>query len=87
MLEIKENQELAVTNVLSYRGKVRQAELENIGKEMEIHIQNLGAQRVGNPITATYAVEGDTIDIELLMPIDKSMNQRINLRSKVRLRL
>lgn len=73
MLEIKENQELIVTNVLSYRGKVRQAELENIGKEMQIHIQNLGAQRVGNPITATYAVEGDTIDIELLMPIDKSI--------------
>ena len=27
MLEIKENQELNVVNVLSYRGKVRQAEI------------------------------------------------------------
>ena len=36
MLEIKENQELNVTNVLSYRGKIKQAELENIGKEMEV---------------------------------------------------
>ena len=30
MLEIKENQELNVVNVLSYRGKVRQAEIERI---------------------------------------------------------
>ncbi|MBQ4523700.1 MAG: AraC family transcriptional regulator [Lachnospiraceae bacterium] len=74
MLEIKENQELNVVNVLSYRGKVRQAELENVGKEMESYIQNVGAKRVGNPTTATYAVEGDTIDIELLMPIDKSID-------------
>lgn len=38
MLEIKENQELNVTNVLSYRGKVKQSELENIGKEMESYV-------------------------------------------------
>lgn len=74
MLEIKENKELNVANVLSYRGKVRQAELENIGKEMESYIQNAGAKRVGNPTTATYAVESDMIDIELLMPIDKSID-------------
>ena len=74
MLEIKENQELNVTNVLSYRGKIKQAELENIGKEMESYIQNAGAKRLGNPITATYAVEGNEPDIELLMPIDKSID-------------
>lgn len=74
MLEIKENQELNVTNVLSYRGKIKQAELENIGKEMESYIQNAGAKRLGNPITATYEVEGNELDIELLMPIDKSID-------------
>lgn len=73
MLEIKENQELNVTNLLSYRGKLKQTELENIGKEMESYIQNAGTKRVGNPITATYELEGDEIDIELLMPIDKSI--------------
>lgn len=73
MLEIKENQELNVTNLLSYRGKLKQTELENIGKEMESYIQSSGAKRVGNPITATYELEGDEIDIELLMPIDKSI--------------
>ena len=74
MLEIKENQELNVANVLSYKGKVKQAELENVGKEMESYIQKAGAKRVGNPTTATYAVEGDMIDIELLMPIDRSID-------------
>ena len=74
MLEIKENQELNVVNVLSYRGKVRQAEIERIGKEMEAYIKNAGAKRVGNPITATYAVEDDEIDVELIMPIDMSMD-------------
>ncbi len=74
MLEIKENQELQVVNLLSYRGKVKQAEFENIGKEMESYIQNIGAKRVGNPITATYALEGDLIDIELLIPINKSID-------------
>ena len=73
MLEIKENQELNVTNLLSYRGKLKQTELENIGKEMVSYIQSAGAKRVGNPITATYELEGDEIDIELLMPIDKSI--------------
>ena len=61
MLEIKENQELNVTNLLSYRGKLKQTELENIGKEMESYIQSAGAKRVGNPITATYELEGDEI--------------------------
>jgi len=74
MLEIKENQELNVVNVLSYRGKVRQSEFENIGKEMDSYIHNTGAKKVGNPTTATYGIEGDTIDIELLMPIDKSID-------------
>ena len=36
MLEIKENQKLNIMNVFSYRGKVRQIEIENIGKEMEV---------------------------------------------------
>ena len=73
MLEIKENQELNVANVISYRGKVTQAELEIIGKEMESYIQSVGAKSVGIPITATFAANADGIDIELLIPIDKQI--------------
>ena len=74
MLEIKENQELIIENILSFKGKIRQEELENQGKEMESYIRNAGAKRIDNPITATSAVEGDAIDVELLMPIDKSID-------------
>ena len=35
MLEIKENQELDIDNIISYRGKIKQTEIENVGKEME----------------------------------------------------
>ena len=73
MLEIKKNQELNVANVLSYRGKVKQVELENIVKDMENYIVKAGAKRIGNTVTATYAFEVDVVDIELLMPIDKSI--------------
>ena len=87
MLEIKENQELNVTNLLSYRGKLKQTELENIGKEMVSYIQSAGAKRVGNPITATYELEGDEIDIELLMPIDKSIESIDKFDSKNQIKI
>lgn len=74
MLEIKENQELKAENLLSFRGKVKQAELENIGKEMENYIQKVGAKREGNPITATYAAQGDVIDLEILFPVDQQVD-------------
>lgn len=71
MIEIKESQELNETNLLSYRGKVRQVELEQIGKEMDSYVQQMGAKSVKTPITATYAAIGDTVDIEILMPVNK----------------
>lgn len=40
---------------------------------MECYVQDAGRKRVGIPITATYGVEGDIVDVELLMPVDKSM--------------
>ena len=36
MLEIKENQELNVTNILSFRGKIKQSELE---EEPEVAVE------------------------------------------------
>ena len=87
MIKIKENQELNVSNLLSYRGKVRQLELESIGKEMENYIHKAGAKRVGNPITATYAIEGDSIDVELLMPIDMIINSKDNFVFKSQIKI
>ena len=71
MLEIRENEQLTIKNVVSYRTKVKQEEMGKVGKAVEQYILELGAIRVGNPITTTYSVDGMMIDIEILMPIDK----------------
>lgn len=49
-------------------------ELENAGKKMADYIQKAGAKRISNPITATYAVDGDMVDMELFIPINMSID-------------
>ena len=44
-----------------------------IWKRMERYIHSSCAKKSGTPITATYGVEGNTIDMEFLMPIDRSI--------------
>ncbi len=72
MIKIRENQELRLSNVLSYRGRIRQNELENIGKDMEMKLNAVGAKRVAYPIVATYGVDKEYMDVEILVPMDKS---------------
>ena len=47
----------------------------------------MGAKRVGNPITATYAIEGDVMDLDLLILIDKSIatNDRFVFKNQVKI--
>ena len=45
MIEIKENQELKLNNLLSYRGKILQSELESIGRDMELKINERVLQK------------------------------------------
>ena len=70
MLEIKQNQELKIENLLSFRGMIKQSDLESVGKDMESYIKSFGANRIGNPVTVTYAVEGDKVDVEVLLQTD-----------------
>lgn len=87
MIEIKEKQELNVTNLLSFRGKVSQVELESISKDMQDAIEKLGAKPVGSAITATFAIENGTIDMEMLVPIDKSVESVGKYEYKERLHI
>jgi len=73
MIEIKEKQELKVEKLLSFRGKVSQAELEAVSKDMQNVIATQGAKQVGSAITATFAMENGMLDIEILVPVDKPM--------------
>lgn len=74
MIEILSGQTLEVEKLFSYRGKIRQADLEGIGKEMENEVISAGAKRMGMPITVTYGVENDIMEVEILLPIDKKIN-------------
>lgn len=74
MFEIKNNQELKLENVLSFRGKIQQCEIEDIGRDMESILHKLGAKRNANPVTATFGIDKDIIDVEILFPIDKCIS-------------
>lgn len=87
MKEIKTHQELEVSNILSFRGKVKPYELDNIMKDMEQKIADAGAKRVGNPITATYAMDKDCVEIEVLLPINQKIGSVENYKFKERVRI
>ena len=87
MIEIIENQTLEVENLLSFRGNVTQAEMATIGKEMEEAVNGAGAKRIGSPITATYGVEGEKVDVELLLPIDKKIESIGNYTYKEKIKI
>ena len=74
MIEIKTGQTLELDNVLTFRGKLTQVEVQQIGKEMESKILAANAKLVGNPIMATFEIDGMKMDIELICPIDKKID-------------
>ena len=41
MLQIKENQEVEIDSLISYRGKMRKNELESITKDMEKEVNHM----------------------------------------------
>ncbi len=71
MAEIRQGETLEMENLLSFRGKIRQQELERVGNDLELQVKMSGAERVGYPITVTYSMEGELIDVEVLLPISK----------------
>lgn len=87
MSEIFENQKLEIEHLLSFRGKVTNDELEAIGRDMESAIQEAGARRNGYPVTATYGIEGNKMDVELLIPIDRSMSDTSKYHYKKQLKI
>lgn len=76
-MEIKENQELIMENVLSFRGKVTQQQMQEEMMKIGQELQKLGIQKNGPITTATYSVEevsGEQLmDIEILVPLDKQV--------------
>ena len=74
-VEIKENQELIMENVLSFRGKVTQQQLQEEMMKIGQVFRNLGVQKNGPVTTATYAAKQvgneQVMDVEILIPMDR----------------
>lgn len=87
MVEILSGQTLELENLMSFRGKITQTELEVVGKDLETKITLAGAKRVGNPVTATFEVDGNLLDIEILLPIDKKIPNIEKYSYKEKLRI
>lgn len=73
MFTIEDNQLWELKNVMVYRTKIEQGLIDNVCREMEKKIILLGAKRISNPITATYSVEGNIADVEIIIPLDKPL--------------
>ena len=70
---IERNQVLDVSNLISMRKKLTASQLQEYAAKMTAYIETHGAKRDGGSITATYAVEGDKIDMEVYLPIDREI--------------
>lgn len=77
-MQIEQNQLLEVNHIVSFRGKVKAEELNTIGKELESMVAKAGAGKTGSVITATYSMEGEVMDIELLQPVDRKVQDTCN---------
>jgi len=84
-MEIKENENLQMKNVLSFRGKVTQKILADKRQEIENLINEFGAHSIHPAITTSYTVEqtaeGPVIDMEVLIPLDKDVSHEVMVKN------
>lgn len=78
MNEIIENTSLEMENVLSFRGKVTQQQMVQITKEMQNLIESNNAHKTLSGVSTTFAIDTSSgnpmMDIEIMYPLDKSIN-------------
>lgn len=82
MINIYEGEELNVENILYFRGKINQEEMDYICLDMEEKVKAFGCKKIGVPITVTYGVVDGIADVEINVPIDKAVDDFDNYRFK-----
>ena len=74
-MNIKENQELRMSNILSFRKRLSPADMPRETERIGRFIESGGYQKTGPTVTATFAVEqqdgAQILDVEVLVPLDK----------------
>jgi effector-binding domain-containing protein len=72
---IRENQELHMTNVLSFRKRAAMAEIQTELARVGRFVEDGGFTKAGPTVTATFAAEvidgAQVLDMEVLIPLDK----------------
>lgn len=74
---IETGQELYLTNLLSFRKQLTQTEVQKEMNSIESFIKENNLKVVGPKISTTYSVTQSmtpTMDIEILIPVDKEFN-------------
>ena len=87
---IKINQELNLRNLLSFRKNLTQSELQKELIDIDSFIKENGLTVIGPKISTTYSVTQammPTMDIEILIPVDKTFNENhmYNLKKELKL--
>lgn len=87
---IKINQELHLKNLLSFRRNLTQSELQKELIDIDSFIKENGLTVIGPKISTTYSVTQSmmpTMDIEILIPVDKTFNENhmYNLKKELKL--
>ena len=72
-MQIEVKQTLNIMNLITFRKKVRATELQGHMERLHTYADTCGAKRLGGGVSATYEVDGDEMDIEMYLPIDKDI--------------
>ena len=74
---VSEHQTLEMTNVLSYRAKMTQQELQAKSQQIEQLLVQSGTKKSAPVVTTTFSVEqganGPLMDVEILLPLDREI--------------
>ena len=86
-MTIQEHQTLDMENLISLRKFIPAMEMQGCVERLLSYIDSYGAKKVGGGVSATYAVDGDKIDMALYFPIDKEIPSTDEFLFKPKLRL
>lgn len=87
---IQERNEFNINNLLSFRASLTQAEMETEMQNLEKFVNDNNLTIVGPKISTTYSVTQGivpTMDIEILVPIDKYFQETESYKFKSELKL
>lgn len=87
---IKIGQELYIKNLLSFRKSITQDEMKTEMKELESFLKKKEIKVIGHKISTTFSVNQamtPTMDIEILIPIDKVFEETAKYKFKKEFKL